>query len=180
MYENHSRAFLCVGVLVLILMMGGCERKKNGERAPRGGGERQTEEIYRIVAQSTLPFKPEQFKEAVRLYASGALKGNGGLVRLPDSLADTTADGCMYVTRGTSSGNLYLFATWLGKGSNLRGYLFHKIDEEHPNVLRSGSIEVLCPRPGLSRFGKAPIARVEIEIENMSTPGWYKASRSLD
>lgn len=116
------------------------------------------------------------FEKAVKLYVSGDLSDERGVVQLTEPLADATVDSRMYVTSGSKWGDLYLFITWRGKGSNLRGYVYCDSGESSL-AIPDGTIKMIAP---IIRGQGRQAGNVEVEIEKMSTPGWYKVSRSLD
>ena len=123
-----------------------------------------------------LAFRQKEFEDAVNAHRSGALKAQGAVVELSGDAARLTADGRMYVTQSASHGDLYLFITWIGKGSNLRGYLYQVANGPGSPPRLPDTLELQAP----VIFDEADIGLVEVEVEPRSTPGWYAVSRSLD
>lgn len=121
-------------------------------------------------------FPRAAYEALAKAHAAGQLTDVGGVVKLPANQAASTIDGRMYVTPGGSSGNLYLFITWQGKGSNLRGYLYHHGHTASSRPAEGGSMVIQAPAI-YAPSGRGP---VEVEFEPMSAPGWYRVSRSLD
>lgn len=133
---------------MLLLMNGGCSRTAAG-------------------------FQREQFESIAKKHGSGSLKDEEGVIRLPDELAGITIDGRVYVTKNPT-GSLYMFLTWRGKGSNLRGYVYSPTNQIPPQTI---SIEVVGPT--VLHLGKDS-GLVEVELKPMSIAGWYQAARTLD
>ncbi len=127
------------------------------------------------ASSTAIGFRQDEFEIAAKAYASGDLKGAKGVVQLPNDLAGVTIDGRMYVTQAPVSDNLYLFITWRGKGSNLRGYIFRLANAHDSPDMNVDRIDVLGPTIWEPGFGK-----IEVEIESTLVPGWYKAKRDMD
>ncbi len=174
MYELNTKVPLLAGVLVLVSAIIGCEHQKSGRQASQDTNIREDANI-RTLSKSAMNFKPDEFEIAAKAYASGDLKGARGVVQLPHDLAGVTIDGRMYVTQAPVSDNLYLFITWRGKGSNLRGYICRLANAHDSPDMNVDRIDVLGPTIWEPGFGK-----IEVEIESTLVPGWYKAKRDMD
>ena len=164
---------LFTGILILLSIIVGCEQENN-EQTNQDTNMKNNANI-RTLSVSPLEFKPIKFEAAIKAYIFGNIKGENGVVQLPDDFARLTVDGCIYVTKNCPSGTLYLFITWKGKGSNLRGYLYRqKINQNSSSVLK-GRIKVLA-----STIWKPGYGKIDVDVEGMSRAGWYKVKRDWD
>lgn len=172
MYRSFNGIALLFGIFVLFSMIIGC-KQKNCEQATQD--ERiENDANVRTLSMPPMKFRPHQFESAVKIYTSGDIKDEDGMVELPDALAGITVDGFMYVTK-TTLDELFLFVTWRGKGSNLRGYLYQASQGHISSEALMGTIEVLGPTIWDPGYGK-----IDIDIEGALGSGWYQVKRDLD
>lgn len=129
-----------------------------------------------LPPQKPLPFAAEEFGQIVASYDSGTLKEIDGVVNLPPSAAPCTADGRVYITQHPSGGTLFLFVTWRGKGSNLRGYLFSRQWSQNPQTTPRHGLEVNGPTVSSA----ARPQTLAVELRDTGAPGWCEASRTMD
>jgi len=105
-----------------------------------------------------------------------------GAIRLPPSLADTTWDGKVFVTRKANGWLLILFPDWRGHDANMNGYLYsgqpltnantdaYDEDEDKRRVIRLHVGDVLPGTEG---------DPVEIFIDRKLEDHWFRVSRGL-
>ena len=174
---RRSRLLMAVLIVLLGIAMFVVWLSGDDGRSERDTDESQFADAVRVLWQPAKPFSPDEFARAVRAHESGELVARDGVVLLSESLAGVTDDGRMYVTTASPHGPVYLFITWRGKGSNLRGYLYHPSHQSGSagGTTLAGAIEVLGPTIYHPFHGK-----VTIEIENSPAPGWYEVKRDLD
>jgi hypothetical protein len=104
-----------------------------------------------------------------------------GVVTLPPEYQTLATDGKIFVTAVNGKPTAILFINWMGKGSNLVGYLFY------PGMLDSlGSrkeyddsmtIEIIGPKPDLP---PNDATKVRVQYEATKTANWYHVVRTSD
>jgi hypothetical protein len=114
-----------------------------------------------------------EWERIVRSYREGKLAAQGGVIILPPELKDLTRDGRVYVTTAERTGEMFLFTTWRGKGSNFEGFLFY----EGPEDLKVGPVWILGP--GIRSNGSSG-DKIEATVDQRLGGGWYKAYSDLD
>lgn len=182
---------IVVGVLVLSSIVG---IWKYGDlaavwwRAGRTQGRAADEPIGNAVAPdllgvrglspAPLPFKAEEFEGVVEAYVSEDLGDDEARIQLPPDRSTLTRGGYVYVTKDYSREDIFLFVTWQGKGSNLRGYVYCPGRKDFSSLLtNAGYLMINCPRPG----DPSGYAKVEVQVlKHMTRDGWCYVSRTLD
>lgn len=142
--------------------------------------------LFRFFAPNTSSETKFQEAESKSIFAAvqdGTLVPDAaGAVTLPNNFASISKDGKAYVTRRGSL-LIVLLPTWLGKGSNLRGYLLcsrpltpsdmHKDEYEG----KYDAIDILTPG---AWGGPVPPTQTEVKVERNLSNNIYYVSRSLD
>ena len=113
-----------------------------------------------------------KYQEVVAAIQKGTLSPDAkGMVALPTDKKGLVIEDTVYVTGSRPGSRQYLFSTWRGKGSNLRGYLY--CEGAQPRV--GEEIQVRCFIAGPPFVGENAVA-----VERDLGSGWYYVSRSLD
>ena len=132
----------------------------------------------RRLSRAPVAFKAEEFEDTVKACVCDDLGDEGGRIQLPADRSSLTVNGDVYVTKGYSCGDILLFVTWQGKGSNLRGYVYCPGLKDCASLVNNaGYLMINCPRPGVP----SGYAKVEVEVlGRMNRDGWCHVSRTLD
>lgn len=134
------------------------------------------------------PESRSDYQQIIAQVKSGALVPDfkGIIVRLPPNLASGTKSGRVYVTKKPkANGTLFLiiFPTWIGKGYNLRGYLYCSAPltktDTHKDYC-TGKKEAIDMWAWTMWKGAKRRIEVEVVLEKKLGPNWYYVSRSLD
>ncbi len=179
MSDVGSRLLDVQAVLVCVLlvsMASGCEGDKT-TRKSSDDGDVEAGVRTRSLSDPPMSTKPEECERAIRECASGKLEAVEGVVQLPGDLAGLTVDGRMYVTDDLR-GRSYMFITWRGKGSNLRGYVYRQTNGNgaiDPDSVSS----VTVVGPIITEGGEAT-GLIGVEIKRTALSGWYEVARYLD
>ena len=113
-----------------------------------------------------------KYQEVVTAIQKGDLSPDAkGVVELPRDKQGLVIRDTVYVTGSRQGSRQYLFSTWQGKGSNLRGYLY--CEGAQPRI--GEEIQVRC-------FTTEPpfVGENGVMVERDLGSGWYYVSRSLD
>jgi hypothetical protein len=113
-----------------------------------------------------------KYQEVVTAIQKGDISPDAnGMVVLPPSKHGLVIGDTVYVTGLRKGSRQYLFSTWRGKASNLRGYLY--CEGAQPTIGKE--IQVRCFIAGPPFAGENGVM-----VERGLGSGWYYVSRSLD
>jgi hypothetical protein len=121
-------------------------------------------------------------QEIVNAIAGGKLVPNiEGVVILPPEYGALSTDGKVLATAVNGKPMAILFINWIGKGSNLIGYLFYpgSLDSlgRRQEYDDSMTIEIIGPRPD---WPPNDTAKVRVRYEATKTVNWYHVMRTED
>jgi len=108
---------------------------------------------------------------------------HSGKVILPNELIHASKNGTVYVTRNKSGVLMVLFLSWIGKGSNLTGYLYVSkpisSNEIHKDYYEQKYSAIDIMGPGLEnvRMGPQPI---EVILGRKLSNNYFYVYRNLD
>lgn len=187
----YTRAFVGLLLLVLVLavvavvLCGVFGRENSGGRAglgrvPMAKELQQIEsEVLRQMRAQEEAFNIEVAEHVVADIKAGRLPvAKDGRAVLPDGAAGLSVDGAVYVTRASDGAQGCLFPSWLGKGSNLRGYLY-LAKPSRAMLWRDSSTGALV-FSGILPVTGAPPKVGEAQVEQKLGRGWHLVSRTLD
>lgn len=131
--------------------------------------------------RATTP-NPSQLVSVFHQIQQGKLKpSQDGSVRLTGRDALLTKDHRAYVTHNSNHLVAVLFPTWIGKGSNLQGYLYCSRSLGPADISKDSYGDKVI---GLNTPGpwskEIPAHLMEVTIDRQISPGIYHVSRSLD
>jgi hypothetical protein len=141
-------------------------------------------EIINFLGYTRHPsFDAPDFKKIYTLVQKGQIiPDQDGYAKLPEQFSSSTIYGNIYITR---KGDLLmvLFPTWIGKGSNLKGYLHtsrpFKSTDIHKDSYSGDKDAIDVHVPGQSD-PRGPEKLTEIRLEKKMSNGIYYVSRSID
>lgn len=171
--DRHGKLRLLLTGVVLLMQLG-CERHPSAGKDASGNASTSSNTEIRALSKPAMDFKPKDFERIVEEHVSGKLSDKGGVIQLPREMQALTVDGGVYVTDSVQ-GRLYMFLSWRGKGSNLRGHIF--FTKHNDGTIAPESIEVIGPV--MSGVGETS-GLVEVHLEDTPHAGWYKVARDLD
>jgi len=135
---------------------------------------RNMQNAARIRAES---FELEKAERVIAEIRAGRLRPSpDGEVAMPDEFAQLTCDGRVYVTYYSNDRQAYLFPIWVGKGSNLQGFL--RIEGAVSGLFWHGDEGTFCEAL-LPVTGGTP-KMGEIEIGSERSTNWFCVSRTAD
>jgi len=180
--------FLCATLFVVsflaLLQAAGCRSEELGA-SPSADEEWAEAQLDRIAKgiQKAYQAQAKQFdmhkaEEIVNVIRTGDLEvGARGEVHLPADTASLTCDGYVYVTARNDEPSAYLFPMWIGKGSNLIGYLYLSDSQDgtaHPELTKGEALRLVLPVTG------GEPKRGDAEVVDQISPNWYRVSRGID
>lgn len=122
------------------------------------------------MSQQFNPNSRSDYQLVIEQILQGELQpSRQGVVTLPIQLASTSEGGRVLVTTHESGAVSIAFASWIGKGDNMRGFLYAN--------------QRLTPNDSFHDvYGNKTIriGSTEVVIESKIDEHWYSISRSLD
>jgi len=135
------------------------------------------------VTERGLPQNRDDYDQIIESVKRGTLvPDEAGVVALPDALMKATVTGEVYVTTTANGSTLILFPTWVGKGTNLDGYLYCSKSLAKGDTYEDGPYRIIRLRGPVVQGppGSQPPGPVPRIIGRAIDENWHEVSSRWD
>jgi hypothetical protein len=116
------------------------------------------------------PTHRSDYETVIRKVLDGKLRADErGVLQLPPELASASQNGRIYISQKARGATLLVFSTWIGKGYNLRGFLYASqplTGEDFYHDYDGNQVIEVGP--------------TELVVEEKLSENWYAVARSMD